>query len=271
MSPDIETLRSYVDAELPPQRRMEVEAAIAADAELAAQVEALSASRLPYLSAFAQERLAPVPAALQQRIAELSAVAAASHDMALAAVGHGAGPAGGGQQPGRAGDARLIWLGLLLLGLIVGYLAATHVARSAAPDAEPWVLKVASYHSMYARETVMEGGIELSQTKALQRRLQQKGLVLQIPDLQAKGLRFVRAQQLQFEGRMVLQLVYLPQEGLPIALCLTPAPEQPERSTAVDGLQTLTWHAGGWAYVLVGSLLATDMQNIKRGLPAVLI
>ena len=271
MSPDIETLRSYVDGELPPQRRMEVEAAIAADAELATQVEALSASRLPYLSAFAQERLAPVPADLQQRVAELTAVAAASHDMALAAAGHAPAEARGGPRPGRPGDARLIWLGLLLLGLFVAYLSIMQAGRPAAPGAEPWVLKVASYHSMYARETVTDGGTDRSQTEALQRRLQQQGLALKIPDLGASGLRFVRAQQLQFEGKMVLQLVYLPQDGPPIALCLTPTPAQPERSMAVDGLQTLTWHAGGWGYVLVGSLPATEMLSIKRGLPAALI
>ena len=105
----------------------------------------------------------------------------------------------------------------------------------------------------------------------MQRRLQQQGLVLQIPDLQAKGLRFVRAQQLQFEGRMVLQLVYLPEQGLPVALCLTPLPAQRERSVAVEGLQALTWHAKGWAYLLVGSLPAAQMEKIRRDVPAALI
>ena len=263
MSPDLETLRAYADGELPAQLRQALEGAIAADPALAAQLEALFASRLPYQSAFSQEPVAGVPPALQARVAELAAVATASHEVALAGA------------PGRVtqqlGGSPWMWLALLLVSLVVVYAAATQRQRGAAVDIEPWVQKVSSYHSMYARETVTDGGIGLVQTQALQRRLRQQGLHLQIPELSAQGLRFYRAQQLQMDGRMVLQLVYLPEQGLPVALCLTPMPEQQERSVAVEGLQALTWHAKGWAYLLVGSLPMVQMEKIRRDVPAALI
>lgn len=265
MLPDTETVMAYVDGELPPQRRMEVEAAIAANAELAATVEALFASRLPYQSAFAHEPVPPVPQALQARVAELAAVATASHEMALAG-------AHGGTAAGKATGSKLGWMMLLLVGLLVGYVAATGLARVTHPAAEPWILKVSNYHSMYARETVMDGASGIVQTESLQQRLHRhQGLNLQIPDLKAQGLQFVRAQQLQFEGQMVLQLVYLPERGLPVALCLTPAAIQPERAVTLDGLQAVTWHAKGWAYVLIGSLPLPKMEEIRRELPPTLI
>ena len=125
---------------------------------------------------------------------------------------------------------------------------------------------------MYSRETVTDGNSGIVQTQALLPRLhQEQGLDLEIPDLKAQGLQFVRAQQLQFDGKMVLQLVYLPQQGLPLALCLTPAPTQPERTVTLDGLQALTWHAKGWAYVLVGAFALSEMREVRRHLPLPLI
>lgn len=265
MLPDLDELRAYVDGELPPQRRAEVEAAIAANAELAAQAQTLFASRLPYQSAFAQVPIQPVPKALQARVAELASVATASQEMRFAGAG---GPAPSGHPRGSSG----VWLAWLLAGLIVGGVAAQRIGQSAAPAAEPWVLKVGSYHSMYARETVLDDeGAGLAQASVLKQRLrQQLGLALKVPDLSAQGLRFVRAQQLQFEGRLVLQLVYLPKQGLPVALCLTPAQAQPERALELNGLQAVTWQNQGWAYVLIGSLPMTQLQALRREMPAAL-
>lgn len=165
----------------------------------------------------------------------------------------------------------------MLLSLFAGLAAATWLQPSAPPLADPWVRKVASYHAMYARETVQDGesagqiSTQALPTQALLRRLQQQGLSLRIPDLSGQGLQFVRAQQLQFEGRPVLQLVYLPRRGLPVAVCLMPATAQAEQAVQVDGQHALTWFANGWAYVLIGSLPAPDMQQIRRSLPTALL
>ena len=47
----------------------------------------------------------------------------------------------------------------------------------------------------------------------------------------------------------MLQPVYLPDRGAPIALCLMPAGSQPERALALDGQQAMAWHAEGWGPV----------------------
>ena len=92
-----------------------------------------------------------------------------------------------------------------------------------------------------------------------------------LPDLGAQGLHFARAQRLQFDGRTALQLVYLPDRGASGALWLMPAASQPERALALDGQQVLAWHAGGWAYVLIGALSLEQLQLLRRQLPAALI
>ena len=286
MSPDLDTLRAHADSELAPLRCAEVDAAIAADPALAALSAALFASRLPYRSAFELDAPEPVPAALQARVAELASVARAS-ELALmrngaetwAGAGAGAGPSSASRYDGSTIPTRGCPTGpwmlfLLLSGVVLGCLLAAAVATLRQREVEPWLRSVITYHTMYSRETVTDGGPALGQAQAaaLRKALhEQQGLELTVPDLRAQGLQFVRAQRLQFDGRTVLQLVYLPDRGAPVALCLMPAASQPERALVFDGQHALAWHAGGWAYVLIGAQPLEQLQVLRRQVPAALI
>jgi anti-sigma factor RsiW len=263
MSLEETTLLAYVDGELPPAQRAEVEQALAADPALARTLQALRVSQLPYARAFEQQNLPPLPEALraqaQQWAAQAVPQAAAPAVVALqlAAV-KGSQPAGGG------GVAWRGWLCALALALAAGWWGGSRSGAAGQPVVEPWVRMVSSYHLMYSRETVLDGGVGLAQVNALKARLRdQHQLELKIPDLQSQGLQFVRAQQLQLDGKMVLQLVYLPANGLPVALCLTPASAQVERSVSLDGQAVTTWFDGGWAYLLVGRLPAPALQQLR--------
>ncbi len=263
MWPDEVTLLAYVDDELGAAQRVQVEAALAQHPELMETVQTLRASKLPFAAAFAQQTVPPVPAALRAQVESL----VASHSMAQPELAW----AGAGVKPGNQPRLPILAWGLLLLllGLLVGYWGG----RNAAPSTpEPWLQMVSSYHAMYGRETVLDGGVAQSQVAALTTRLQQAhGLVLKIPDLQAQGLQFVRAQQLQHQGQMVLQLVYLPRSGPPLALCLTPAAAQPERSFTLQGQQGLAWFASGWAYVLIGQTPAASLQTLRSEVKAPIV
>ena len=265
MSPDLETLRAHADGELAPLRRAEVDAAIAGDPALAALSAALFASRLPYRSAFELDVPPPVPVALQARIAELASVANANTAEVLALAGASAGGQLPAAPPPGSGRPAGLWAMLLLLsGVLLGCLLAAALVTVQQRQAEPWLRSVITYHTMYSRETVTDGGPALGQAQAVALRKalhDQQGLELTVPDLRAQGLQFVRAQRLQFDGRTVLQLVYLPERGAPVALCLMPAASQPERALALDGQQALAWHAGGWAYVLIGAL---PLEQLRR-------
>jgi anti-sigma factor RsiW len=262
MWPDEVTLLAYVDDELSAAQRAQVEAALAQHPGLMETVQALRASKLPYEAAFAQQTVPPVPAALRLQVESL----AARHSVAPPELAW----AGAGIKPGKPRVPMPAWgLLLLLLGLLAGYWGG----RNAAPSSpEPWLQMVSSYHAMYGRETVLDGGVAQAQVAALASRLQQAhGLALKIPDLQAQGLQFVRAQQLQHEGQMVLQLVYLPASGPPLALCLMPAAAQPERSFTLHGQQGLAWFANGWAYVLIGQAPAAQLQTLRSEVKAPIV
>jgi anti-sigma factor RsiW len=274
MQPDDRTLLAHVDGELPAAQRQALEAQLASQPDLAQTVALLQASRLPYQRAFDEQAVPPVPEALQQlaqamaqgaQLAQQGAARQAAGSAALAGAGGGLARAPSGA-PVRG---RRLWLGALAVGAAGGWWLGQ---RRQGPTIEPWVRMVSSYHAMYARETVQDALDQGGAPAALLTRLsQQNGLTLQIPDLAAEGLHFVRAQQLQFEGRMVLQLVYLPAQGLPVALCLMPATQQAERALAIDGQRLRTWYAGGWAYLLVGQLPDAQMTRLRQRLDRPLV
>jgi anti-sigma factor RsiW len=267
MRPDLETLRAYADGELAPEQQQQVAAAIAADAELAHTARALSASSLAYQQAYASVAVPPVPAALHAHLAGLLPAAVATENLAWA------GPAHSPRQAPRDGSRwkvpALLWFGLLIVCL-----AALVIAALQRPAAEPWLKSVMSYHAMYSRDTVTDSGPETgaTQLQALRQVLQaQLGLDLRAPDLSPQGLQFVRAQRLQFEGKLVLQLIYLPRQGEPVALCLMQAASQPERALTSGAQHALAWQRGGWAYVLVGTMAPEQLQALRQQLGSPII
>ena len=95
MKVDDTVLMAYVDDELSPQERQQIEDELRAHAALADKVALFQASRLPYREAFAAQTLPPVPASLVKRVddlirahteaAKLSAAAQAQQAVAPAA------------------------------------------------------------------------------------------------------------------------------------------------------------------------------------------
>ena len=69
---DDRDLLAYADGQLAPERRAEIEAAIANSADVAGRVKAMRASALPYAAAFESQILPPVPRELSDRIAALA-------------------------------------------------------------------------------------------------------------------------------------------------------------------------------------------------------
>jgi anti-sigma factor RsiW len=268
MSLDESTLLAYVDGQLPAAQQAEVERAVAADPALAQTLQALRASQLPFAQAFEQQPVPALPPALRQHVDQLVAGHAQAQARAQAQAWV---LAEAGVPPAPRGRERqlLALMFALVLAAMLGWWAGHSTRSHTGHSVEPWVRMVSSYHLMYGRETVQDGGVGLAQVSALKARLRdQHQLELKIPDLQSQGLQFVRAQQLQLDGKMVLQLVYLPADGLPVALCLTPATAQAERTVSLDGQALHTWFDGGWAYLLVGRLPAPALQQLRGAIKA---
>jgi anti-sigma factor RsiW len=239
-----------VDGELSPGEREQVEVALAHDPALAAQVAALRASCLPYRSAFDKQTLPPVPEGLTQRLDAWVALAA---------------------EPAPAPPAvrtRREWLGWG--GALAASFAAGWWVHRPPPEAAPgWVDAIVGYQVLYARETVDALEEDPAHTRRVLADFSAKvNRAVAVPDLRAEGLVFKRAQILALDAAPLLQLVYLPAQGKPVALCVL-AQARDDAAVATRrsaGLSVATWRRSGLGYALVADLGSERTEALARGL-----
>jgi anti-sigma factor RsiW len=271
MKTDELTLMAYVDGELPPEQRHEVEEHIRASAEAAQLVELLKASRVDYQGAFAAQELPPVPDSLTKKIeamARAHAAAPAVNDNALRS------PAG---TPVRSRMRSVpAWLAaacvagafcggmFLRLGPLVDHGASGSMAAS---NLSPWVQAATGYQKLYTRDTlayVNETAETSSKTVDDIRR--EDGLALRIPDLRSAGLTFKTVQRLRFNNKPLVQIVYQPEKGEPVALCVMKdvKPDQAVASQDVDSMHVVTWRQAELSYALIGKPNGVDMHALGK-------
>jgi anti-sigma factor RsiW len=257
MSIDETDLLAYADGYLSPERMGEVEAMVARSPELAARLAAMCASVLPYGAAYEAQPLPPPPARLSARIADL--IEADSRR----------------QQPRRSSGPRLVAAfaaGVVCCAISWTLLSTGPPLTLTARGVPPWIQAVADYQRLYSRETlanVIEDH-QLSERVISELRVAD-GMSVRVPDLRSAGLTFKRVQRLSFHRQPVVQMVYLPEHGDPIAVCVTRdmRPDEDPRVQQIDELSTVTWRRGNLGYVLLGKAPGQAMlelaQSMARG------
>ncbi|WP_310610846.1 zf-HC2 domain-containing protein [Limnohabitans sp.] len=121
----------------------------------------------------------------------------------------------------------LAWLTGTGMGALAGTGAGiwwTSAALQTAQTSDDAVAhRIAQYQALYVRETVQDGALSERQAQAVLMQWSQQAAqashIQTAPDLDAFGLRLVRAQRLALNGQPILQWVYLPAQGQPVALC----------------------------------------------------
>ena len=121
-----------------------------------------------------------------------------------------------------------------------------------------------AYQEMYTRET----RVNVTEDRALSAKVvaaeQRSGLNVRVPDLHSVGLAFKRVQHLSFHAQPVVQIVYLPERGAPVALCVTQdarSDEEP-RLKQVGGMRTVAWRRDRLAYVLLAKDSTLDLTEL---------
>jgi anti-sigma factor RsiW len=292
MKSDDILLMAYVDGELPPHQREEVERELLASPDLAERVALLQASRLPYRDAFAAQKLPPVPASLSAKIEEMARAAqaktahgAASPDVSVNDPVVPRAPGSPSSSPVRS---RLrvapAWLGVAFLagafacGLVLrlgpGMGPASNAGASLASvgvGVSPWVMAAAGYQQLYSRETLanVDPDTNLS-IKTVNEIRQDDGLALHIPDLSASGLSFKRVQRLRFNNKPLVQIVYLPKEGAPVALCVMKEakPDAAVANQRVASMAVVTWRQADLGYALIGQPEGIDLTALGKQISA---
>jgi anti-sigma factor RsiW len=303
MKVDDTVLMAYVDDELSPNERQQIEDELRAHAELADKVALFQASRLPYREAFDAQKLPPVPESLVKRVddlirahteaARLSAAAQAQPAVAPAAAAHSANDAAiehsAQLPPSTPVRSRLriapAWLavafvgGAFCCGVVLrlapgvgfgepGKLSGnTATVASSTMGSLPWVQVAASYQQLYSRDTVAHLWPDSSDAQSTVDEIRtEDGIALRVPDLSKAGLRFIRVQRLKFHGRPLVQIVYLPQKGDPVALCVIKEnkPDQTVASSRIDSMNVVTWRESNLGYALIGATSNGELAPLGK-------
>ncbi|HKD55709.1 MAG TPA: hypothetical protein VKB72_15960 [Steroidobacteraceae bacterium] len=244
-------LLAYVDGHVAPQRRKDIEAAVAGDAELAARLAALRASVLPYAAAFESQPLPPLPAQLSAHVAALVSDTRTPQ-----------------RHRGWPRLAAAFAAGVLCCAVALKLLlSGGGLPMSAAADVSPWIKAVADYQQLYSRATVANVTEDPQLSNRVITNLRTAdGISVRVPDLRSAGLAFKRVQRLSFNQRPVVQMVYLPTQGEPIALCVT-VDARADEAPHVQRLGELTgvaWRRNNLGYVLLGRASAATLLDLGR-------
>jgi anti-sigma factor RsiW len=274
---------SYADLPLTPQECRQIESETAASCGAAERIALFRASRLPYREAFAQQKLAPIPERLMKEIDQMERAHTARSAKTIA---DGADEKHKGQwsRPAQVRSRPRVapaWLSVALLdgalccfallqfapGIESGMDSVRATIVSIAPGASPWIQAAASYQQLYARETLEQIPVdESTSAKTVETIRHEDGLALRVPDLHEAGLVFKRVQRLRFHDRPLVQIVYLPNKGAPVALCVIndAKPDQDVTSQRLDNLNVVAWRRAGMGYALIASNNDVDLALLGK-------
>ncbi|WP_334042965.1 anti-sigma factor [Burkholderia ambifaria] len=273
-------LMAYVDGELTSHEREEVDRAIDASADIARRVALFEASVLPYRYAFQRQEWPPLPQSLVSKVAEI----------ARAYTGPSTPAAAGGVRrkdaPASRPDARapssapvrsrvrtmMPWLaaafvaGAFCCGAVLHFVPQDAL-MTARTQISPWIMAAVNYQRLYTRDTVAFDSSNLAAAAHMVENIRRDdGLRIRIPDLRSAGLTFKRIQRLNFNHKPLVQIVYLPEKGLPVALCVM-KDERPDTALArqqVGSMEVVTWRRASVTYALIAAPGDTDLGAIGK-------
>ncbi len=253
MNFDDTLLMAYVDGALPLSRCTEITEAVEHSSELAGRVAQLRASILPYKDAFTYQGVPPVPDSLSRFIAQLAQNLAPGGEAGADAAADGMNPAGQTNPlpPARGDDDKeaaapvgptlatvhtptfgarpprsrhpSAWLAAAFVAgaFFCGAVLKVNPHLFSFGRASPWIEAAAGVSgALYARNARGRQRQPALNARVLDEIHRQDGLPLAVPDLQNAGLTFKRLQRLRFHGKPLVQIVYLPAHGEPVALCV---------------------------------------------------
>ncbi|MEM5388496.1 anti-sigma factor [Paraburkholderia phymatum] len=278
MKADDAQLLAYVDGGLSPDERAAVEMQLRESAEARKKVALLRASQVDFADAFAQQTLPPVPESLRLRVDEMVRAhrPSSANDAAMPTS----------TQPSSAPvRSRLrgvpVWLaaacaaGAFVAGQFVhpgalfgpGAPGSGGSQMASASNVSPWVQAAVGYQKLYTRDTVAyhEDDPALA-AKVVEDIRRDDRLALRVPDLSSAGLTFKSVQRLRFNNKPLVQIVYLPRNGPPIALCVMKdaRPDQAVASRTVESMEVATWRQAELSYALIGEANGADLAALGK-------
>lgn len=238
-TPSDEQLVAYLDDELDPGYRSQLDTAIADDPLLSLRVQWLARSNLPFKNAY-DELVQQAP--LDRLQARLDAIPSA-------------------QSPG---VSRRWFIGGAAAALVAGGVLADRLFLGwQAQQTHNWRALVGDYMALYVPQTLdhlpTDEATQRAQLRSVDARL---GLNLSPATLKLPGAEFKRAQLLEYDGVPIAQIVYLDHRHGPLALCVTRSNSgsQPLANERRHGMNVVHWAEREHAWMLIGHVPTADLQ-----------
>lgn len=267
----IDRISAYLDGALPTGERAELEALIARDPAVAAEVEALRGVDALMARGFQDMLDRPLPLHLAR---------------AIEAEPQGAEPQGAGPAAAESGvvaafPRRMSWLSAVAASLVlvgIGAAGGMLVTRALAPGVEVvtarpgWLDDVAEYHAIYARQERHLVEVPAAETPHLETWLaDMTGVPFRAPDLTSMGLTFEGGRLLVAGGKPVAQLMYRDAKGGVVAVCFTAGGDAAagEGRTGftdrrIGAFDMVTWKSRDAAFVVIGDADRPDLRAIAE-------
>lgn len=235
-------LVAYLDGELKPEARQELEHRLGTDASLRARLGVLAEGGRQIRSSF-DSLLKSSPRARLDAVFAAALAKAPRHrarryrEMLLAAA------------------AALL---LLICGGVAGYFIAKapgELFEAADAFEEQWIDAVAGQLSLYDASSVAAIKVDSAEQQA---QLTKLGKILKLdlsaPKVELEGLTLKRAELLHFQGHEVAEFLYASKKHGPVALCIVvkPGGEGEGDVESRDGLNLVYWAASGRRFLLIG-------------------
>ncbi|MCO7629790.1 transcriptional regulator [Pseudomonas fluorescens] len=243
--PSDEQLTAYLDNELDPAYRSQLDSAIADDPLLSLRVQWLDRSSLPYKEAY--DELAQ-QAPLERLQARLDAIPAS-------------------QQPGLS---RRWFIGAAAASLLAGGVLVDRLFLAwQTRQTHNWRALVGDYMALYVSHTLdhlpSDEPSQRAQLRAVDARL---GLNLSPALVRLPGAELKRAQMLEYDGVPIAQLTYLDAKHGPLALCVTRSNSgsRPLAHERRHEMNVVYWTEGEHAWMLIGHNPAPALEDLAKHL-----
>lgn len=241
-------LQNYLAGTASPEEAAEIEARIAEDAELEARLFALDfAQAKPLRDAF---EAAGNPDTLQA--------------LELQVTGNSA------DKAPQIAFGRIKWVAA------AACIGVALVINSLLGQSKPrWQDQVAAYQALYVEQTLAPIAVDdATLTDQLKRGEQALGRSLPLDVVGTLDeIPLLRAQILGFEDSPLIQMAYLTERGVPVALCairLEGTPSAEVIYETLSGLPTASWSDGEFSYMIVGNIENEQLAKMAQSLRSTL-
>ncbi|QND54217.1 anti-sigma factor [Phyllobacterium sp. 628] len=252
--PSDEILVAFLDGELDPDKRSQLEHLVETDEAVAERMSFLASSNLPFRDAFEPLLHKAPKAELETMLADVL-------------------------PPLPVKEQARGWSRRSFLAACVGFIAVgiaadrTFLGVQASlrdePDGSDWRSAVAQYMSLYTADTLGTGPVDVAlQTSQLRTVGSKLGLTLTPDQVQLPGATLKRAWMLAYEGKALAQITYLDANQAPMALCIVQSPKGAKAPEIEQrhGMNVVYWSSPTHAFMLIGKEPLEDIKAMSEEL-----